>query len=450
MEPIGVAPERILFEIGSATKVFTGVLLAQAVVEGKVSLDSTLHQLLKDRKFSDPRVGRITLRQLATHTSGLPAEADDLREGADLANPYAHYDRTRLLACLSGIKLNGVSPFSRRYSNFGMGLLGDVLSQVYGERWDRLILEKVTRPLGMKDTVAIPDEAQSRRFAPGYRGKQAARPYGFRALAGAGSLKSTAVDMILFGEALIDPEHTPLKESIELLLRPQGKDGGMGLAISFYESDGRAFGHDGLTGGYSSVFEVLPKTKTIRVVLINNSHMSGRPVLAISQGKSTRYNAPERAVTEAELEQYEGVYAIEDSADFENARFIIVRRGNRLFGKLFGTPYLQTYLCLRPHKIPHRFFLREIDAEYQFSRADDQVKSLTLFQSGLEIHAMKTNGPIPADAYKAETRNASGHGRPRGISVGLFRLVGEAESSARVASVPFKECDRGIASDLRA
>ena len=401
MEPAGVPPEKVLFEIGSITKIFTGLLLARAVVEDKVSLDTTLQQLLKDREFSDPRVGRITLRQLATHTSGLPAEADDLRRGADLSDPFAHYDRTRLLACLGRIKLEGQPPFSRRYSNLGMGLLGDLLSQVYGETWDRLVSEKIAGPLGMKDTVAIPDDAQARRFAPAYRGKQTARPHGFGALVGAGALKSTAADMIMFGEVLINPEPTPLKEAIELLLHPQGKDGGMGLAIAFYESHGqRAFGHDGLTGGYSSVFEVLPDAKTIRVVLIDNSHMEGRPVLAISRGQSTRYNAPERSVTEAELAEYEGVYAIEDTPDLKDARFIIVQGGNRLYGKLSGTPYFESYLHFRPHRTPDRFFLREVEADYQFRRTDGRVKSLTLYQSGREIHATRTGDRIPDSAYK--------------------------------------------------
>lgn len=64
-------PEKLVFEIGSITKVFTGLLLAQAVVEKKVTLDTTLGSLLAGKvEFADPRVAAITLKQLATHTSG--------------------------------------------------------------------------------------------------------------------------------------------------------------------------------------------------------------------------------------------------------------------------------------------------------------------------------------------------------------------------------------------
>ena len=267
LEPHGIAPKRILFEIGSLTKVFTGLLLAQAVHEGKVTLDTTVEQLLKDQPFADSSVGQITLRQLATHTSGLPGEPDDLRVGADPLNAYAHYSHKRLLAFLSRTKMKGKSPFPSHYSNLGMGLLGDLLSQVYGKPWDELVAEKITRPLGMNDTSMSLTGEQNRRLAPAYRGTDSVIPWTFKALAGAGSLKSSASDLVQFGEAIIHPEKTPLEDAFHLLLHPQGEAGERGLAIARYQSSGQqAYGHDGLTSGYGCVFEVVPEEESVKVI----------------------------------------------------------------------------------------------------------------------------------------------------------------------------------------
>ena len=86
-------PEKLVFEIGSISKVFTGLLLAQAVVEKKVTLDTTIGSLLAGKvKFTDARVEAITLKQLATHTSGLPRLPDNAMAGALEEDPYASYD----------------------------------------------------------------------------------------------------------------------------------------------------------------------------------------------------------------------------------------------------------------------------------------------------------------------------------------------------------------------
>ena len=100
-------PEKLVFEIGSITKVFTGLLLAQAVVEKKVTLDTTIGSLLAGQvKFADSHVAAITLKQLATHTSGLPRIPDNM--GAETTeDPYASYDEKRLLSFLATAKLEG-------------------------------------------------------------------------------------------------------------------------------------------------------------------------------------------------------------------------------------------------------------------------------------------------------------------------------------------------------
>lgn len=389
-----VPPERILFEIGSISKVFTGLVLAQAVVEGRVRLDTPIRELMDStQKFTDSRVGDITLRQLATHTSGLPRLPEDLDLGANPLDPYAHYDRTRLNQTLSQQRLAGKPPFANAYSNFGVGLLGDLLARLYGKSWEQLIKEKVTQPLGLPDTVITLSEEQQHRLAPPFAGNAPALPWHLNALQGAGALHSTAADLITFGRALLHPEQTPMPKAIELLLSPQTSDGGIGLAISRSRLFGEAvYEHGGGTGGYVAGWFVLPERQVIQVVLINNTVLADSAVIAATREVTA---SPEAAPTPAmaELQTYPGIYAVDSKV-----RFTVVLRGNQLFAKLSG----QAFLALYPLATAGRFFYKEVPAEIQFESANGKVKSLTLLQNGREVRANRTEETPPKILFRTE------------------------------------------------
>lgn len=393
LEPSGVAPERVIFEIGSISKVFTGLLLAQAVTEGKATLDTTLQQQLgKEQSFTDARVGLITLHQLATHTSGLPRIPEDLAAGPDPLDPYAHYDRAKLYSYLAKVKLKGEAPYAKSYSNLGMGLLGDVLSRVYGKPWDALIAEKITGPLGMKDTVVVLNDEQQKRFAPAYDGEKSVKPWNLASLKGAGALRSTAADLMIFGEALLHPEKTLLKDAFALMLTPQTKEDDIGLAIFLSKLyDQRVYEHSGGTGGYRSSFHVMPGSNTVQIVLINNAIMEGSSVIAASHHQKPRITPSDKLVSKDELAAYEGVYPIDATA-----RFTVVRRDDQLWTQLTG----QTFLQLHPHEKTDRFFLKEVAAEIQFVREGDKITSLTLFQNGREVKARKSTDPAPTIKFR--------------------------------------------------
>ncbi len=118
----------MLFEIGSISKVFTGVLLADAVLEGKLTLDDTLTQRLPV-KFGYAGAGAVTLKQLATHTSCLPRlPANVLNPEGD--DPYAQYDRKAMFEYLASAKLQAQPPCEPAYSNLGVAILGVVLETI--------------------------------------------------------------------------------------------------------------------------------------------------------------------------------------------------------------------------------------------------------------------------------------------------------------------------------
>lgn len=275
------APETLVFEIASLTKIFTGILLAEAVLEKKVSLDTTTSELLgADFKFADARVGRITLKQLSTHTSGLPRMPDNFTNGF---KGYATYDEAQMLTWLAHVQLKQDGPQACSYSNIGVSLLGYLVAKQYGKPWTECILEKICKPLGLTHTQ--PSHLPSLgTLAPPYNGTKPEIVTTFQAFAPAGSLRSTAADMLKFGQALAHPERTPLKDTLTLALQPHADSnpngGKVGLGTFRTGTAERlAYGHDGATAGYRSSIQVMPAQDTVRIVLMNNNTMEGSDVL---------------------------------------------------------------------------------------------------------------------------------------------------------------------------
>lgn len=275
------APEGLVFEIASLTKLFTGLLLAQATIEKKVTLETTVGELLgKDFTFADPRVGRITLQQLATHTSGLPrmpAHFDGGFQG------YATWDDAKLYAWLAKVELPKDGPYTCSYSNVGVGLLGQLLARLYHQSWSDCVVEKICRPLGLNHTLPSHLPAAG-VLAPPYAGAQPSIVTTFKSFAPAGSLRSTAADLLIFGQALLHPEQTPLTAAIKLATQPHAETNTTGGKIGlgpFIQGPpgGIQYFHNGATAGYRSALQITPATETVRVVLINNTTFEGGTVL---------------------------------------------------------------------------------------------------------------------------------------------------------------------------
>jgi serine-type D-Ala-D-Ala carboxypeptidase/endopeptidase len=384
-------PEKLVFEIGSITKVFTGLLLAQAVVEKKVTLETTISSILDPKlKFADPRVAAITLKQLSTHTSGLPRLPDNLDAGAVEGDPYAHYDEKLLLAYLMTAKLDGEGPYSCSYSNLGVGLLGHLLGKVYETSWEKAVVAKICLPLGLNDTAVHPGPLLP--LATPHAGEKGVNPWNFDAVAGAGALRSTAADLLKFGEAMLHPEKTPLKDAWAIALQAQADapamGGQIGLGVFLGKREGeRFFSHDGGTGGYSSSLQVIPSKEVVLVALINNNSLSGSAVIAsMSEAKPTTPQKQKEISLPAEtMAEYPGVYELD-----RDSRFTVLLRDGQLWVNLTGQAFLRAFA-----KAPDRFFYKAVAAEIAFNRDQGQIQSLTLFQNGRELTAKRTPAPPP-------------------------------------------------------
>lgn len=271
-----LGPEAV-FEIGSITKAFAGVLLAEMAARGEVALDQPVVELLPD-SVSVPAGGDgpITLEHLATHHSGLPRLPANLRP-SDLANPYADYTVPDLYQYLNGAALMTEPGVTYAYSNLGMGLLGHALGRVAGTSFDDLLRERVLGPLGMDHTgSALTPEMESHMVRGHDGGGRAVPLWDLPTLAAAGALRSDARDMLRFLEANVGAPSSALERAMRAsheARRTVAPDMAVGLAWHVRTTgDRRIVWHNGGTGGFRTFLGFDPDRGTGVVVLTNTTH----------------------------------------------------------------------------------------------------------------------------------------------------------------------------------
>jgi CubicO group peptidase (beta-lactamase class C family) len=270
----GAAAPDSIFQIGSATKLFTGLLLADMAERGVVALDQPVRELIPAAGVSRPAGNEIRLLDLATHRSGLPPMPASFRP-ANSANPAADFDVARLYNFLRGrgVGRRADAPFI--YSNLGFGLLAHALSQRAGADYATLLRQVIAEPLGMNDTTVNLSPDQQLRFIHGYDDYRRPVPaWDFDALAGAGGLRSTAPDMLSWLEANLHPErvrderlskaiasshqvHSTMNSSVDIA-----------LAWWFYPDSG-VFEHGGSLLGFTADTFFHPNDDVAVVVLSN-------------------------------------------------------------------------------------------------------------------------------------------------------------------------------------
>jgi CubicO group peptidase (beta-lactamase class C family) len=185
----GAAKPDSLFELGSITKTFTGLMLAQMAVQGKVAIDEPVRLLLPAGLVSKPKGDEIKLVDLGTQHSSLPRMAQ---------GDWQEYLARR------GVGRPPQPPFL--YSNFGFGLLGYLLAARAGLTYSELLKAQITGPLGLSDTVVTVSPDQQDRLMQGYDGEHHPVPWDAEGLAGSGAIRSTAGDMLKYLEANLHPE----------------------------------------------------------------------------------------------------------------------------------------------------------------------------------------------------------------------------------------------------
>lgn len=381
-----------VFEIGSVTKVFTSLLLADMVQHNQVALDDPVAKYLPPSVKMPQRNGRsITLVDLATHTSGLPRLPTNMHP-KDPANPYADYSVEQLYEFLSTYQLTRDIGSRYEYSNLSGGLLGHVLARRAGKDYEALVLSEVCAPLGMKSTTITLTPQMKARLAVGHdAGLQQVEKWDLPTLAGAGALRSTANDLLTFLAANLGFTQTPLAPAMAAMLktrRPVG--GGLEVALGWhiFTSNGKEIiWHNGGTGGYRSFIGFDPKTR-VGVVALSNAETTdgvddiGHHLLDPAFPLAKPPKEHKQVNVDPKLfDRYVGKYALTPA-------FVLTvsREGDHLFLQATGQPKVEIF-----PESEREYFVKVVDAQITFIvDAAGKTTELVLHQAGRDLPAKRT------------------------------------------------------------
>ncbi|RUT34924.1 serine hydrolase [Arsenicitalea aurantiaca] len=377
-----------LFEIGSISKVFTALLLADAVERGEVRLDQPVADFLPEGVSMPERDGvKITLLDLATHMSGLPRLPDNFKP-QNPANPYLGYDEGDLHAFLNAYELPRGVGEAFEYSNLGYGLLGHVLATRAGTDYASLLRERILAPLGMNRTASALDPDFREGLASGHAASLDPVPnWDLGLFAGAGAVRSTANDMLLFLGAATGQVETPLAPAFALMLETRRSTGAEGtdIALGWFvvaRDPGEIVWHNGATGGYTASTGFRRADGAGVVVLTNTAHEAGGediglhlldPSLPLSQPPVERTAID---LAPGVLDRYVGRYQL--SPDF----FIeVTREGDGLFAQATGQDRFEIF-----PESDTAFFYTVVDAQIRFETdAEGRGTGLVLTQHGQNL-----------------------------------------------------------------
>jgi len=268
------------YAIGSISKVFTNLLLAEQVEAGRVDYDTTLSEVLGgESEFANPAVGAITLEQLATHTSGLPRMPANFDGSGDPRNPYVDYGAEALNRAVAFAREGQPLGTFYAYSNFGAGLLGWLLGEAAGNGYGTALRNEVLMPLGLDDTGLVPGDNAAQAWSAG----QAVPAWTFDALAGAGGLWSTTTDLMRLADVLLGDRPNPLDHALAEDFEPVADAGDFRVTRVWHMAAtpaGPLYWHNGGTAGHRSFFGVRPATDEALAILVAGDFRPTGPGLA--------------------------------------------------------------------------------------------------------------------------------------------------------------------------
>lgn len=272
------------FEIGSITKTMTGLMLAQLVEEGSLSAETTVSDILGDRAVST-EVADVQLRELATHTSGLPRLAQNklvqiMFSGVAKIDPYRSTPEETVNSAL-GASLNGRGKYA--YSNLGTSFEGQLLALHTGKPWEDMLQERILGPLEMTSSYApvtqdnLPDDAPLGHDGSGRL--QGAWVNGGGAPSG--GVRSTVGDMVRYLQAVRGDDFAGATRSREVL-----HDGDRTVAYHwFLDKEHKTYFHDGGTGGFKSFCGWNTATDRAVVILTDSTQSPDAVGQAILSGE---------------------------------------------------------------------------------------------------------------------------------------------------------------------
>ncbi|MFI6154093.1 serine hydrolase domain-containing protein [Kitasatospora sp. NPDC051170] len=273
-----------VFQIGSVSKGYTAALVLALADAGKLDLDQPVVTILPDFALADAEAARtITPRQLLNHTSGIEGDyVNDTGRGDDCLARYVEGARDVGLTNPPGATMS--------YSSTAYNVLGRIVEVVTGRTWDEALKELLCDPMGLHQTMTLPEEVLRFRAAMGHMGEPGEDPTPTplwnmlpRSAGPYGGISATAADVVRFARLFIDggtaPDGTRVLSAaaVEAMLTREvempdqwflGAHWGLGWGL--FEWDGvRGFGHDGSTFGQLAYLRAIPE-KGLAIALLTN------------------------------------------------------------------------------------------------------------------------------------------------------------------------------------
>jgi CubicO group peptidase (beta-lactamase class C family) len=386
--PGGAPPNgTTLFELGAVTKVYTGLLLADAVQRREVDLDTPVAELLPTGVTAPVRDQRsITLRHLALHSSGLPPLPPSLPQGD---NPFGRYNENQLFQDLVRTQLAAPPGNRILYSEYGTGLLANALGRKIGGGYPAALEARVLGPLALHDTVfAVPADAKPRLAQGTNEDLAPAAAWTYGALAGTGGLISSARDQLALVEAELEAEQGgkgTLRPAMRLTQESQLENRGDNEGLGWQIDTAGHYWHGGTTGGYSAFVGFDPKTRRGVVVLASTKtplvNSLAAPLYRMLANENVK---PPEFPSAAALASYAGTY------DFQGAKLAVTAEGKRLYLQGPGEPKMR----MLPISATE-FWIDPLQSVAVFERDGAKIKRVVFLVGENQLSAPRVDAASP-------------------------------------------------------
>jgi CubicO group peptidase (beta-lactamase class C family) len=316
-----------VFNIGSATKTFTAILIMQEVEKGNLKLDDTIGQYLDTIKNVNPS---LSIKTLLTHESGLANVIGQNIENMFYAKSDSIYNSVNLLNTVEVNNPDEIGKFN--YCNTNYLLLGRILENINDQSYFDLLRTRIIEPLNLKNTHPYVSKNIPNLAIPFHKGKDVTKYLDYRYFAtlanAAGSMASTLNDMEVFYTSLFETDKLLKKETVQEMMHSGNTYYGFGIMKDTF--DGVEFyGHGGNNIGYSFRNGYNPKTKELFLMFSNNRKvpfykMIQTDVFAFLADKTIATN---QAVNMKVFKKYVGTFLLKEA----NMKMNIVLEENKLF-----------------------------------------------------------------------------------------------------------------------
>jgi D-alanyl-D-alanine-carboxypeptidase/D-alanyl-D-alanine-endopeptidase len=374
-----------IFEIGSVSKVFTALALADEAHRGELSLsDPAAKYLPPETTFPQRGPKPITLVDLGTHMSGLPNMPPNVVV-TDFNNPNADMTQDQFLKSVAAYELTRDIGAGYQYSNAGYQLLGLAVANAAHTDFETLLKSRIFGPLKMDNTRIAASLDEKDRMSAGYDSHLQPVPHErMPTLLGSGGIRSTANDLLNFVAANIGLTASSLAPAMADMVKTQRPTQYLELKAALGWHVATLHGvemvwENGQTAGYRAFIGFVPKTRSGVVVLSNSANtIDDIGVHILDKASPLRTLHREAEIKTSQFDNYIGRYVVSDTFALN-----VTRDGNKLYIQGTGQPRAELY-----SSGDDQFFLRVVNGTVIFQTdGSGRARSLSLTQDGKTVPA---------------------------------------------------------------